>query len=117
MTIDSARLGKTIREIRLLKKMSLRKTASMAGVSETYLCLLEKGERGASLETVNTLAEVLDVPAVLLTFLCTEPKRNRSFNKLVKTTQSAIRAAIKAQVDLQLEKELVTAESRRYSRS
>jgi transcriptional regulator with XRE-family HTH domain len=101
MKIDPARLGKVLREVRLSKKMSLRKTAAMAGVSETYLCLLEKGERGASLETLNTLAEVLDVPAVLLTFLCTEPKQNGRFNKLVQSTQSAIRAAIEAQAELQ----------------
>jgi transcriptional regulator with XRE-family HTH domain len=52
--------GATLRKLRELKRMSLRKTAAAAKISPTYLAQLERNESTPSEDVVFALADALD---------------------------------------------------------
>lgn len=56
-------LGNTIKKIRLSKNMGLNKTASLAGISGSYLSNIEKGlKENPSMEVLHKIANALNVP-------------------------------------------------------
>ena len=54
-------VGEKIRYFRKEKHFSQKKLAQQAGISNTYLCDVEKGRSNCSLETLVKLADALDV--------------------------------------------------------
>ena len=54
-------IGKRIKELRRSKKISQIKLAEFADVSETYISYIESGKKKASLSTLVSIANVLDV--------------------------------------------------------
>lgn len=59
-------LGKAIRYGRIKRDMTLKQLAEKAGVSTSYLSLLERGKRDPNMMTVALIAKALDVPLFLL---------------------------------------------------
>ncbi|MGH2724240.1 MAG: helix-turn-helix domain-containing protein [Actinomycetota bacterium] len=59
-------VGKFIREQRHSAQMSLRKLASLAGVSNPYLSQIERGLRRPSAEILNAIAKALRISAETL---------------------------------------------------
>jgi transcriptional regulator with XRE-family HTH domain len=57
----SKAFGVVLRELRLSKKLTQEELADLAQFDRTFIGLLERGERSASLETVFKLAAVLGV--------------------------------------------------------
>ena len=95
MRIDVVELGRAVRQIRKLRGFTQQVVADHAGVSLNYLSMLENGQRGATIETLNSLAEVLSVPTSFLTFLgSSSPEHESPFGDLVATMKEAIIATV-----------------------
>ncbi len=60
MTI-AEKFGKRIRQLRKEKGMSQEKLAEKSGLHNTYIGQIERGEKNASLETIEKLANGLDI--------------------------------------------------------
>lgn len=59
--------GQALRELRLQRSLSQEALSFACGRHRTFVSLLERGQNGASLETVFKLARALDVePSVLV---------------------------------------------------
>lgn len=54
-------IGANIKQIRLIKKISQRKLAELAGISNTYLSDIEVGRTNPSLKTLLKLAAALEL--------------------------------------------------------
>ena len=93
MRIDAARFGQAVKRIRKTRKQTQPVLASRSGLTVNYISLLENGERQVSLDAVNSLAESLDVPARLLSFLGGSGD-DGEFSELTKATEDAVWAAI-----------------------
>ena len=104
MTIDPGELGRAVRRIRKLRGLTQEATAQLAGVSANYLSLLENGQRGATLDTLNALAQVLGIPTSFLTFLGSTASSERAdspaFSRLLEATKATIITAIAADAQL-----------------
>ena len=55
------RFGERLREVRLECDISQEDLAHTAGLHRTYVSLIERGERNVSLETIEKLANALEV--------------------------------------------------------
>ena len=79
--------GQKIRELRIQKKISLRKMADMVGISPAYMSRIESGRelppRG---EHIVRMAEILEVPADELLMLA--GKVDPSIQEYIRTTTS-----------------------------
>ena len=101
MAIERRLLGKAIRKVRQLRGLSQVALAGQAGLRGNSLALIERGQRGDSLESLNALADALDVPAACLTVLGTSKiAGDRSSTTLVRKLQKLIVATVSAQVEL-----------------
>lgn len=58
--------GKRIRSYRIQKGLSQEKLAELAGCHPTYIGQLERGEKNATLESIEKIASALDVPLAKL---------------------------------------------------
>ena len=54
-------IGANIKQIRLMKRISQRKLADLAGISNTYLSDIEVGRTNPSLKTLLKLAAALEL--------------------------------------------------------
>ena len=54
-------IGAIIKDIRLEKKISQRKLAELAGISNTYLSDIEVGRTNPSLKTLGKIADALEI--------------------------------------------------------
>ena len=54
-------IGLKIKAIRVSKKVSQRKLATLAGISNTYLSDIEVGRTNPSLKTMEKLASALEI--------------------------------------------------------
>lgn len=61
LAIDAA-FGRVLRSVRERKGFSQESLGNASGNGRTYVGQLERGERGATLKTLFSLAKVLDVP-------------------------------------------------------
>jgi transcriptional regulator with XRE-family HTH domain len=97
MNINLTQLGKAIREIRLLREFTQAELGEKSGLKGNTIALIERGERGVSLEALNALAESLAVPAACLTMLGTSSLKGDSPQiGLVKNMQELILTTILA---------------------
>ncbi len=60
--MNFSQLGKTIKEIRLEKGLSIKNLAEGVGVSSSLLSQIERGLANPSLNTLRSIAEQLDIP-------------------------------------------------------
>lgn len=58
--------GENVRKFRLLKKWSQAELAEKVDVSDAFLAHIERGTRGASMETIELLARCLEIPYTAL---------------------------------------------------
>lgn len=49
----------SLKQIRVAKNMTIRKVCDLAGISESFYCMIENGERRPSVETAKKIAAVL----------------------------------------------------------
>jgi transcriptional regulator with XRE-family HTH domain len=100
MALDLQAVGRTVGEIRKAKRLTQRQVADRAGLTVNYLSLLETGQRGASVDVINQLADALGVPSEFILFLAGNGKVKSGGSKelagLMKATKDAIWALIAA---------------------
>lgn len=68
MEIDYISLGKKIRQERVNKNLTLEQLAEILGLSASYMGLIERGQRGISIETLYKLANIFNVSTDYLLF-------------------------------------------------
>jgi len=78
MSISKTQLGQAVRQIRELRGYSQSELGRKSGLQSNTIALIERGERGVSLDAVNNLASALAVPAGCLTMLGTTKIRGDS---------------------------------------
>jgi transcriptional regulator with XRE-family HTH domain len=106
MSISKTQLGHAIRQIREMRGYSQSLLAQKTGLQPNTVALIERGERGVSLDAVNKLAAALAIPAGCLTMLgTTKIKGDSESTALVKSMQELIRATLFAQTCLQEKEE------------
>lgn len=66
------KIGSAIRMCRLQRRLSQTKLAQQAGISVSYLSLLEKDQRDPALSTVEGIASALRIPVSVLFFIAAE---------------------------------------------
>jgi transcriptional regulator with XRE-family HTH domain len=71
-------LGKAIRMCRSRKELTLAELAKRTKLSESYLSLLERGNRDPTLSTIEAIARGLEVPVSLLVFLGSDASETSS---------------------------------------
>jgi transcriptional regulator with XRE-family HTH domain len=97
MNINRAQLGRAIREIRQLREYTQTELGEKSGLKGNTIALIERGERGVSLDALNALAEALEVPAACLTMLGTSAIKGDSADiGLVKNMQELILSTLVA---------------------
>jgi transcriptional regulator with XRE-family HTH domain len=62
-------VGKAIRLCRIQRGLSQSQLADIAGISVSYLSLLERGKRDPAFSRIEEIAGALDVPVSILVFL------------------------------------------------
>lgn len=108
MAIDQKLLGQGIKKIRKLRGMTQAELAKAAGLAEggNSVALIERGERGVSLESLNAIAAGLEVPAGCLTILgTTAPAHDRDLKRMVKTAQNLVDKVVRLHAALKAEEE------------
>ena len=68
----SESIGSTIKLCRDRRKLSQKGLAEKAGISVSYLSLLEQGKRTANLEVLENVAAGLELPLNVLIFLASD---------------------------------------------
>lgn len=63
------RLGRAIKLCRTQRGLNQTELAQAAGISFSYLSLLERGKRDPTMSTIENLANALAVPVIMLIFL------------------------------------------------
>jgi transcriptional regulator with XRE-family HTH domain len=66
-------LGSAIKFCRLQLGLTQPQLAERAGVSASYLSILERGKRDPSFSTIEKIARALALPLSLLIFIATDP--------------------------------------------
>jgi transcriptional regulator with XRE-family HTH domain len=82
-------LGKAIRTCRSQKGLKLADLSKRANLSESYISLLERGERDPSLSSIEAIARALEVPVSLLVFLGSDAAETSSLPAEVREKLSA----------------------------
>lgn len=118
MEIDRILLGKAIRKARILRGLSQASLAQEAGLRGNSVALIERGQRGVSIETLNALADVLKIPAACLTMLGMSRIAGLSESaRLVKSMQKLILATMVAQDTVKAKGKLTTRKKRVAARA
>jgi transcriptional regulator with XRE-family HTH domain len=66
--------GKALRIARAASGIQQQELAQRAGLTPSYVSLVEMGKRNPSIGAINKLSRALEVPPHLLTLLATEPE-------------------------------------------
>lgn len=61
MSVIGERFGQRLRAVRREHRISQERLADLAGLHRTYVSSVERGERNVTIETVQKLAESLEV--------------------------------------------------------
>lgn len=100
MTIDRKRLGQAIRELRQRRGMTQIELSRAASLSESgnTIALVERGERGLSIDAMNNVAEALHVPAGCLAILGSTAQSGHPRSKgLLESLQNLVQVTLEAQ--------------------
>lgn len=73
-------LGKTIKQCRNVKNLTLAQLSENSGISVSHLCLLEKNKREPSIGAVESIANALGLPLSVLVLLAAEPNEIKELN-------------------------------------
>lgn len=65
-------IGKAILLCRTQKGMTKTKLAELAGISLSYLSLLEHGKRDPNLSTINSICDAINIPVSIFMFLASD---------------------------------------------
>lgn len=63
---DKKSIGKTIKKLRLNKRLSQEVLSSFAGIARSHLSMIENGSKSANFETICKIANALDMNPYML---------------------------------------------------
>jgi transcriptional regulator with XRE-family HTH domain len=125
MTIDKATLGTAIKKVRSARGLTQAELAKAAGLSEggKSVALIEQGRRSVSVDSLNSIANALNVPSACLTILGSQSiGKNKAATDFMKSLQDLILKVIVAEQQLAAEakgerakREMVSSEQKRLS--
>ena len=107
MTIDRKEMGAAIKRIRNVRGLSQVELAKLAGLSKSgnSVALIERGERSVSLDTLNALADALEVPPECITILgSSHIEGSDEATELMTSLQELVTAIIIAQAEIEAER-------------
>lgn len=67
-------IGKAIKLCRTQRNLNQNELANLAGISTSYLSMLERGKRDPNFSTVQQIANGLNIPVSILVFLAADEK-------------------------------------------
>lgn len=73
-------IGKAIKLCRAHKNITQYQLAELAGISESYLSLIEQGKRDPNLKTVEKISGALKIPFSILVFLAADKDELEGIN-------------------------------------
>lgn len=76
MEYTPALIGKTIRHLRLAQKRSQEVLSGLAGIERSHLAKIERGEKGANIETLARIARAFDMKLSELFALVEQEQRS-----------------------------------------
>ena len=107
MTIN--RLGKAIQELRNSRGLTQEQLAEKTSMAKGSIAQIEQGIRAASLDSLDKIAEAMDVPSAFLVVMGSSPtQRNKSVDDFLVALQNLSVATIEAKSSLS-EKPVVSA--------
>lgn len=65
-------IGKAIKTARIQKNMNQTELAELAGISTSYLSLIERNKRDPKMAALQKIAAALNIPFVILVFLAAD---------------------------------------------
>lgn len=83
-------IGKTLKEFRLAKKLTLDKLAELAHVDKSFLSKIENDKRDPSITCLNQICIALDVPIGIFILMADETEDE--FSGLSSVLKAAVRA-------------------------
>lgn len=88
-------IGKAIKDIRIKKKIKQGDLANACNISQSYLSLVEKGDKTPSSQLLEKISKVLDYPAAMLSFLALDekdikPEKREAFKILMPAVKSMV---------------------------
>jgi len=96
-------LGRAIKEVRAIRKLTQKEVANRSGLTVNYLSLVETGDRGVAHDSLDKIAEALRIPTQFLVFLAGETPSGRGTDeriaRLDRTTKDAILALLRAEAN------------------
>ncbi len=95
MEIDTSKLGEAIRQIREARGMTQIALAEQIGRTSNYVAMLERGERAPRFDTLNSIAEVLKVPAATLTCMASVPIKDAGLDERITQLRKLIIQIVK----------------------
>lgn len=83
-------IGSTISILRKRKKISQKQLSELSHISQTYLSQLESGNRNPSVEVLQAIGQVLEIPYQVIAFLSLDedsiPLHKREQYKIIEPT-------------------------------
>ena len=73
-------IGKAIKTCRTHKNIKQAQLANLAGISESYLSLIEQGKRDPNISTLEKISEALKIPFSILIFLAADKDELKDIN-------------------------------------
>lgn len=72
-------IGKTLKEIRTAKGVSLTELAELSNVTKSYLSKIENDKREPSVTSIHSVCKALGVPLNIVILLAEEPEHDDFF--------------------------------------
>lgn len=104
MAIKKETLGAAIKRVRIARRLTQVQLAEAAGLSKggNSIALVEQGKRFVSVDTLNAIADALDVPAACLAILGSHKiGTNKAATDFMHSLQKVILAVVDAQESIQ----------------
>lgn len=89
-------IGKTIKEFRHLRGLSLNQVAEEANMDKSYLSKIENEKRDPSLSSLSRISKALNVPLNILILMCEEPS-DSPFSEFTESLKSIAREIVKSE--------------------
>ncbi|EPJ56189.1 MAG: toxin-antitoxin system, antitoxin component, Xre family [Osedax symbiont Rs2] len=80
-------IGKTVKEFRLMRNLSLNDISSETGLNKSYLSKIENEKRDPSIDSLSKISKAINIPLNIL-ILMSEEESNDDFsdiNNMLKT--------------------------------
>ena len=100
MTIETAKLGLAIKQVRSIRGLTQVALAAAAGLSKSgsSIALIEQGRRSVSVETLNAIASALNIPAGCLAIMGTATgNKNPAASDLLDSVRELITSLLEAE--------------------